>query len=118
MKAVQPKEIVDALYDANYATYQRMKKAGHRGAAIDFPQFEAVMLRSGILTDPATIRAKWRTLLSLGVIKLAKPDVTYGKAAVDFEVFEVFHIIPVLPSTQGEIDREIERDMCKVGEGL
>lgn len=118
MKAVKPKDVVDALYEINHESYKRLKKGGHTGAAINFSEFEAAMLKSGLLCDPATIRAKWRALLSLEVIRLVKPSEMYGRAVVDFETFELYHIIPVLPETKGEIDREIERDVCAPGEGF
>lgn len=112
MKAVKPKDVIDALYEENGDYYKRQKSAGHRGAAIEYPEFEAAMIKSGILNDPATIRAKWRALLSLEVIKLAKPSNVYGKAVVDFEVFETFRSIPV-SYPEREIEIEIDRHAVK-----
>nr|DAJ90330.1 MAG TPA: hypothetical protein [Caudoviricetes sp.] len=116
MKAVKPESIASVLYKEVRSTFVEAKRQGISEIGISYSTFEGIMIRTGTLNDPATIRAKWRALISMEVIRPRDPvNGKYGKASINIAKFGLLCPISSSPYDAREIDREIEIDMC--GEG-
>lgn len=117
MKAVKPESIARVLYNEVRSTFVEAKRQGISEIGISYSTFEGIMIKTGTLNDPATIRAKWRALISMDVIRPRDPNAKYGKANINIAQFGLLCPISTSPYDAREIDREIEIDMC-AGEGF
>lgn len=120
MRAVKPEDIAKVLYREYGKAFREAKRQGQDTVAISYSTFEATMIKTGTLNDPATIRTKWRALISMGIIHPRDPNnAKYGKADINLAQFDLLRPIPTSAYDEREIEiRDREIDMCLTGEGF
>lgn len=109
---VSYEEIARAIYSARCDYFASKLAEGRTSAPYDRRRFEEDMLGSGLLADPATIRAKWKLLLSRKtVVEIYRGGTTVSVISIPaFYSYMSASARTLCDAAKRERDREIEID--------